>query len=421
MKSALQGLHRELRGGLRVMMLKKTGLLAICIAMMPGMLFVPGAATGAALIVKPSISARLYYDDNAALTTRPHDASSGSELLGAIKLSRNTDAMELQGVARLNVLLDAGGDVYRDKDNQVLSLSFARKGELSRWSLSGSWRRDSIIRSVNIVDEDAPDQEPDDDVDASLVQTSVRRNRFVIKPSWSYQFSPRSQVAAGYSFDNVVFEDTQNTALFDYQNHSLSGTYSYGITERSQITNTLGMTRYRADLINRDYDSFRFMLGLRYKYSETASGHFQVGRQQSSYTGSNEDGDRENYLFRISGEKRTGLTKFSARLSRSTFASGAGDVVNSDELSFNMTRELSEKMRFSLRMRAFQNESLRSDNPGANRRYMSIAPTLGWQITRQWSANVSYRYRRQKRDTDSYSAEGNTVYLSVNYVHPAQL
>jgi len=122
-------------------MLKKTGLFperkgSLCIkgfgkprgfrvpvlwTMVLWMFFVSGTATGAALIVKPSVSARFYYDDNAALTTRPHDPSSGSELLGAIKLSRNTAAMELQGVARLNVLLDAGGDVYRDKDNQALS------------------------------------------------------------------------------------------------------------------------------------------------------------------------------------------------------------------------------------------------------------------------------------------------------------
>ncbi len=385
------------------------------------LIFPPGSVIGAALVIEPSVSARLFYDDNAALTIRQHKYSAGSELLGALKLSRDTAAMRLQGVARLNMLLDAGGDVYRDKDNQLLSLSFTRKGELSRWNLAGSWRRDSIVRSVRITDEDTADTEPDDDVDAGLVQASVRRNRFVFKPSWRYQFSPRTEVAVGYTFDNVVFEDTTNTTLFDYQNHSLFGRHFYRITERDRITTTLKTKQYRAAAAKRDYDSYDFLVGLKHSYSETASGHFQVGWQQTSYTSRYDKGDTANYLFRIYGEKRTGLTKFSARLGRSTFASGAGDVVNSDELVFNMTRELSETMRFALRVKAFQNESIRRDNPDANRRYVSIAPTLRWRITQWWSVDASYRYRRQNRETDSSSAESNAIYLSMRYARPTPL
>ncbi len=385
------------------------------------MIFSSSSVTGATLAIEPSVSARLFYDDNAALTTRPHDFSAGSELLGALKLSRDTTAMKLQGVARLNMLLDAGGDVYRDKDNQLLSLSFVRKGEVSRWQLAGSWRRDTIVRSVNITEEGDADTEPDDDVDAGLVQTSVRRSRFVFKPAWNYQFTPRSEIAAEYIFDNVLFEDTADTTLFDYQNHSLSGSHFYRITERDQITTTLKMKQYRADTARRDYDSYDFLMGLKHNYSETAIGHFQVGWQQTSYTSRFESGDTANYLFRIYGEKRTGLTKFSARLGRSTFASGAGDVVNSDELVFNMTRELSETMRFSLRVKAFQNESIRRDNPDANRRYISIAPAVRWRITQWWSLDASYRYRRQNRETDSSSAESNAVYLSMRYARPTPL
>ncbi len=396
---------------------------ALCI-LAPWMFFVSGTAAGAALVIKPSVSTKFFYDDNAALTIQPHDFSAGSELLGALRLSRETAAMELQGLARLNILLDAGGDVYRDKDNQLLSLSFTRKGELSRWSLSGSWRRDSIVRSVSIIDdidEDAAAQEPDDDVDAGLVQTSIRRNRFVFKPSWSHQFSPRSEVAVRYGFDNVAFEDTKNTSLFDYQNHSLSGRHFYRITERDQFTTTLGMKQYRAASVNRDYDSYNFLVGLKHNYSESASGHFEVGWQKTSYTSSIDAGDTANYLFRVYGEKKTGLTKFSVRFGRSMFASGAGEVVNSDDLVFKMTRELSEKMRFSFHVKGFQNKSIRRDSPWANRRYVLISPTLIWKITRRWSVDASYRYRRQNRDIDSRSAESNAIYLSMRYSRPTQL
>jgi len=380
-----------------------------------------GPVFGEALILEPSVSARVFYDDNAALTIREHEASTGSELLGALKLSRVTDAVELQGIARLNMLLDAGGNVYRDKDNQLISLLFARKGELSRWQISGSWRRDSIVRSVRVTDLEDVSPEPDDDVDAGLVHVSVRRNRYIIKPSWNYHLSPRTEIGMGYGFDNVVFEDTRDTPLFDYQNHSLFGRHFYRITERDRITTTLSLKQFRASAAKRDYDSGNFLLGLEHSYSETAKGHFQIGWQHTRYESRFEDGTNEGYLAQIYAEKRTGLTKFSGRLGRSTFASGAGDVVNSDELVFNMVRELSETTRFSLRIKAFQNESIRMDNPDANRRYISITPAFSWRITQWWSLDASYRYRRQNRDTDAQSAESNAIYLSMRYARPTPL
>ena len=388
---------------------------------LPFLSLISTAALGEALVVEPSVSARAFYDDNAALTVNKHKATSSSELLGALKLSRMTEAMELQGVARLNMLLSSGGNVYRDKDNQLISLVFAKKGELSRWEIAGSWRRDSIVRSVRVTDVSDVSTEPDDDVDAGLVHESVRRNRYIIKPSWSYRFSPRTEVAAGYGFDSVVFEDTRDTTLFDYQNQSLFGRHFYRITERDRITTTLRMKQFRAATAKRDYDSSSLLVGLEHSYSETAKGHFQVGWQHTRYESRFEDGTNEGLLAQIYAEKRTGLTKFSGRLGRSTFASGAGDVVISDELVFNMVRGLSETVRFSLRIKAFQNESMRRDNPDANRRYLSLTPALSWRVTQWWSVDAFYRYRRQNRDTDSLSAESNAVYLSMRYARPTPL
>ncbi len=388
---------------------------------LPFLSLVSTATLGEALVVEPSVSARAFYDDNAALTVNKHKATSSSELLGALKLSRMTEAMELQGVARLNMLLSSGGNVYRDKDNQLISLVFAKKGELSRWEIAGSWRRDSIVRSVRVTDVSDVSTEPDDDVDAGLVHESVRRNRYIIKPSWSYRFSPRTEVAAGYGFDSVVFEDTRDTTLFDYQNQSLFGRHFYRITERDRITTTLRMKQFRAAAAKRDYDSSSLLVGLEHSYSETAKGHFQVGWQHTRYESRFEDGTNEGLLAQIYAEKRTGLTKFSGRLGRSTFASGAGDVVISDELVFNMVRGLSETVRFSLRIKAFQNESMRRDNPDANRRYLSLTPALSWRVTQWWSVDAFYRYRRQNRDTDRLSAESNAVYLSMRYARPTPL
>ncbi len=391
-----------------------------------GMVLFSGGAAGAALELQPSVSMRLFYDDNAALTTAEHNFSAGSELLGAVGISRETEAITLQGIARLNLLLDAGGDVYRDKDNQLVSLLFASKGELRRWQVYGSWRRDSIVRAATVTEEGDADTEPDDDVDAGLVQVSIRRNRLVLRPSWSYALSPRSGVGVEYRFDNVKYDSAEN--LFDYQDHTLSGNHFYQITERDQITTAVSLKSYRSSGGLREEgewnnDRFNIMLGLQHSYSETASGHFQVGWYKARFANIEESGDTDGYLYRIYGEKRTGLTRFSARLGRTNFSSGAGDVVNADELSFNMARDLTETMSFSLRVRAFQSKSIRSDNPYANRRYLALTPTLSWRITRWWSLDTSYRYRRQKRDREiNYdSAESNSIYLSVRYERPAEL
>ncbi len=396
------------------------------VAVVASLLF-SGVAAGAALELQPSASIRMFYDDNAALTTGEYNFSAGSEFLGAVGISRITEAITLEGIARLNLLLDAAGDVYRDKDNQLLSLLFVRKGELNRWQVYGSWRRDSIVRPATVTQERDADAEPDDDVDAGLVDVSVRRNRLVLRPSFSYGLSPRSEIGAEYRLDYALYDESgEKYYLFDYQDHSLSGYYFYRITERDQITTSVNMKSYRSsvggyDVTGWDNDRINIMLGLQHSYSETASGHFEVGWYKARLSSVDDRGDTDGFLFRIYGEKRTGLTRFTARLGRTNFSSGAGDVVNADELSLNMVRELAETVSFALQVRAFQSKSLRSDNPYANRRYMSLTPTLSWRITRWWSLDTSYRYRRQKRDWETDSAEGNSIYLTVRYERPTTL
>jgi len=46
---------------------------------------------------------------------------------------------------------------------------------------------------------------------------------------------------------------------------------------------------------------------------------------------------------------------------------------------------------------------------------------LTWQLSRNWKLGAAYRYRREKLDSKTGSAEGNALLFSVKYTKISEL
>ena len=79
---------------------------------------------------------------------------------------------------------------------------------------------------------------------------------------------------------------------------------------------------------------------------------------------------------------------------------------------------------FSFKSRLFQNRLLRdndADASRADRRYVSIRPSLTWNFAPWWKLIGTYQYRREKRDGEPESAESNAIFVSVVYSKPTNI
>ena len=111
------------------------------------------------------------------------------------------------------------------------------------------------------------------------------------------------------------------------------------------------------------------------------------------------------------------MTAYNISLKRDISPTGIG-VRQSDQLNVRARTRLSQRLTGTLRVQAFNTKTLEGDISSVDRTYYSVRPGLRWAMTRNWSVDGSYRYRRQKRELDSDAADDNSVFVSFNYDWP---
>lgn len=384
-----------------------------------------GTAYGEAWQIEPQLSTGIGHNDNWSLSANDPAKVSSARVAGDLALSRITELTEISGVVRLDKVKYWGDtDHLRDNSNQLFRFSglFRDRDEVSQLRVAGSLRRDTLLRTVQVAFEPGDvGIDPDPDVDEGVVRVSVDRNRLYFRPSWTTNLTERVAAGVGYDYNKVTYDNAGGTGLLDFTDETLTGSVSYKATERDRFNVQYHANRYLAPDGDRHFDSRALVVGLDHGFSEILKGSLSLGTVSTSYDTPAESGDDKGMTLRVRGSRLAGLRRFSLLFGRARYPSGSGDVVQTDEIVFNMSQRLSEKTTVSLRARLFENSSLREDNPDVNRRFFSIRPRLRWRLTRWWYLDAFYQYRRQKRDIESTSAKGNEVYLSLVYSQPTTL
>lgn len=373
--------------------------------------------------IQPSISLQGSYDDNARMIAGEEDEVTSTSVIGALELSRLGEVRETRAVLRYDAIRYSGDDEgLDDRDNQLARLQHRSRGELHEWGLEASYRRDTLLRTVDVsFDPEDIELEPDDDVDDVLVRRSVRRNRTVFRPNWTRELSERWKIRTEYRYNDVEFDDVGAEVLTDYTDHTLTLGTQYDLSEISAMTLAVDGNHYTADNFDRTYDSVALRAGYTRRFSELTTGVIDLGVSRVSFDTESESGEDTGFIFSVGGTKRTALTRFTGTVGRRLYSSGSGDVIRSDEVVFRMNRKLTELSGLKIRARVFENAALSRDRPEANRRYLLAEAGWNRRLTQWWSVEAMYRYRRQKRDIDPNSADSNAVFLTIKYTKPSAL
>jgi hypothetical protein len=384
----------------------------------------PNAVMAQAWQLEPSATVEQSYNDNFRLTTESEDKVFTTRLAGGLGLKRITETIEIEGLVRADFAKLSGDteNLGDDTDNsQVLGLKSLRKFERTKFGLNFLFLRDTVLRSVNVVEDPRNVTiEPDPTVDNGVVPENVRRYRTQIQPNFNYQLTERSSMGLDYSFNDGNYEDSERTGLTDYRTHALTGRFRTQATEKDTLLALVTGSRFDSDSGNTT-DTVQLQVGLDHDFDETTNVGFTFGGRHTEFNTSTEDDSSDGFVARLSARKLGGLTRFSFRLEHRLSPSGIGDEVETDEFNFNITRRLSPLLLFSLRSRGFENESIRTQTSSANLRRFFVQPRLSWQITQNLYFETSYQYTRQKRFDTPDSADSNSVFVSINYRLPTPL
>ncbi len=370
----------------------------------------------------PSVQLRNQYDDNIFLSVDDPVSTWGGSLSPLIDLRKRTTTGFLGVGARL-IFDRYAEDEIRDTNLQLLTFSGRSNTRLSRYDLTGSYRRDTTIATVSA----APEDDDDDigqavdapDVDASLVETQIRRSRLSLRPQWTYSLTRLTSLKLSYSLNSTTYSDDAGTSLEDYRRYRISAAITHRLTQGDQLSVNVGAGTYKSPDRGSETDDYSLSVGLSHNYSPLLRGNVTVGVRSSTTTFNDvEDDSTGGSLTASLVKKSTELTTYRFQAGRNLYPSGAGTLVLSDQLQARVLRQITPLLSFSLIAHGYKNRSPDFFSGSVDRLYYDLEPGFRYSLTRLWSIDGSYRYRWQEYDTQADSADSNAVFLAINYAWP---
>lgn len=385
------------------------------------------SASAAVWLFDPTVTLSQGYDDNYRLSTSSsnEDEVSTTKLSGELALKGKSERFDLKALLGLDATNYSGDDSdINDKNNQTLRLTSAyRATERNKLSLNGNILRDTILRTTRSIfdpqlTEDEVSFDPDQDVDANLVQDNVRRTRFNISSGWDYRLNESTSLGLGYTFRDLSFSGANNNLnLVESDSKSVRARIRTKLTEKDRITGAISETYFRPDN-DRDVDTLKLTLGWVHKFSETFEMDFTVGARDSDFDNVPKSSDT-GFVGNIGATKRTALTTYRVNLERRENPSSSGNQVEVDEIKVDIKRALTEKLTFGFSGRFFDTETTNSTDSNSNREYISFEPELNWRFLPSWVAGVGYKYTEEDLDNGG-SGDSNAAFINISWSPPRQ-
>ncbi len=394
---------------------------------------------GAELFAEPYARFRYGYNDNVRLTLADHEISRIEKTIAGLKLVAREERWDTSILGEFSRINYSPIDDY-DSDNTRFDLDSSYKTEKIIWSLTGSFKDESVLINETI------------DIDTGLTQFQRQRIKKNIAPSVSWILNEKIQATWSIGYTDVSYDDNTDAGiLFDYENTTNTFFASYGMTERSQLLVQLSSSGFKSqrtesdDLVVGEWRGTEsvtrnYMLGMGYDLDENTNLQLFAGTRKtitdttiysctviipptcfgasnmifpSELTGSIYTGALERKLE--SGEVKIDF-------SRAINPSSGGTEVVSDRMSVRITRLWTRQWRGDLTISYLSNNAIGEDINGNIARLDSeiarLEPKITWHQNRNWagwSGALSYNYTELRRTFENDPVTRNAVYLTAGY------
>jgi hypothetical protein len=370
------------------------------------------AADAAQWEFKPSVDIGSMYDDNIGLSTGDHQSTSGYLVVARTRVESKTERSKVDLDGTLEWTDYRKGDV-EDKSEQRLRGDWQYlTSERGTLDVGVEYRRDAIFETV--IGLRGTGDVRDTDV-ALSTDTRVRRNYQLVNPAWRWLLTERSSVRIAYRLTEVEFRDEEGTSLRDYDDRLTSGTYTYALTERDSVSATVNLANYRPEGASTRSRTRQLLGGFTRKFSENTEASVGAGVSRTTETDGSTIESSTGGVASVGLRQTAEQSTIEGVVSRDVTPSGIGRTLQSDQLRVYWSRYLSETIEFVLNAQLLRQRSIEDADASANRRYTELSPQLRWHWLEDLQVVSSYRYRRQRYDTQMDSAKSRAVFLGISY------
>lgn len=356
----------------------------------------------------PSVGLSALYDDNQRLSANPIEVYGRTVALGLM-------AGDLGEQVDWRARIDAdttrySGEALPDDSTQSVLFGTERRGERSVFRGRVSYRRDTTtVSGTDPIGADLGDTDP------GLVAERVRRQRLIASPSWRWQTSELSRVGAEYRGTLTDYRTDGVSGLEDYLQHSVRLNSDRQLNELNSLGAALGWSRYETQGSDRRFDNYGLELTWERTYAEHARFMIAAGVRNTEASSAGSDDKDTGLTMRATWIKQAAAYRLQALAERDVSPSGAGGLLETDQVYVDVRKNLSEAVVVSGRLRAFETRRV-IDVIQDERRYMTVEPRIEYRGGMSWSLGLFYRYRAKERTNDGEGViDGNAVFAEFRY------
>lgn len=367
------------------------------------------AATADQWFIEPIASVDFFYDDNVRLSLTDPLSSFGARAKMDVDIGRRTEVSEIALATQLRAVEFTDASELNSVDG-TLALETARQLERHRLGLDLGLDYDSTLTS--------------EEATSGLVQVNKRRKLFFVRPAWSYALGPRTSLDLAASYTDASYEDVDIIPLFDYTFGTLSLGTAYALSQRATLSGRLIYETYDASQIRTQSDTYGFLVGGTYLFSQSLSVSALVGARRAdaevpSFRGT-ESSESTGPLAELRLQKDFEVGRLSFEVNRSLVPSSTGTLLDTTAGALRLDYPVAARWRVLLGVNAYRNRNPDGEITANDRDFVDVTPRIRHDLSDWWQLDLGYRYRYQKREILPDAAESNAVFLTLRYIWPRE-
>lgn len=395
------------------------------------LLLVGSSVSAARYTAIATVDQEAFYDSNIIMGSVQVEEVEGYSLRPRFKLDVEGEGWS----GDINTILDFTrlSNQRYDSDDQFVDFSLRKFSESQSWQLDGDLDRQSTRSQL---------------LDGTPELFATRTVNKSLRPSWTRVLNEKNTLSIGASGADQEYDSARYS---DYEYYGFDANWVRQLNEKNSLQVGLYNSRFNSgtapqfvfndsDLALSSSDTVGLSIGLTRQFDEKLSASFSIGtRRVDTKTRfadcptipffcqlglaqfvpgtfeSESDGFTASGNAEYSGDRWSG----SVSLGRSLSPSGiAGELVESDNVMLNYSRQLRPKIYFDIRASYDTQESLEGN--AFNRDLWMITPSVRWQFHELWSLTTTLRHRNRETDRGFTKAEadGTAIIFRVRYAHP---
>lgn len=378
-----------------------------------------GRTIAAETFVQPEVELRAEYSSNFDLDPVTNDESDTyggvADLSALIGIATPRSETSIRPRIKLQEYADRD-DIQRFEG--FLDLKSEYESERSSLTVFGQYNRQDAV-NAELPDAEFDDLDPIDPTtpESGRSRAGETRERFDVRPTYSYQLSERTAVGAGLLYQAVRYSSQAPLNRVDYDYLQGEGFLRWAVDPRSDLSVRVYASSYDATEGLNQTDALGGGLGMSRRWSEMAGTEIEIfyERNETVYDLVQVEESTTGWGANLSSYKKGEVDAWRFTVGRSFTPNGRGGKSVSDQVRVQYDRKLHDRLELRGAARYIADESLTQPGSSGNQTYSRLEVSLKWLMSTSWYLRGGYQYTYRDRESDFDAADDHRLMVGIGY------